>query len=206
MTPGRTLTRPGSVFLSYTRGPADVAGWVTNVFEPLLVDHLRRNGVTGPLSVFRDETSLKPGEPWPAALQEALRAADVLVPIFTPEYFTRPWCAAEFWTMYERQRRGFACLVPVRFSDGDFFPEEARGLGWYDMQPRRGFSHACVRSRHQAPKGFIDLIDRMSQVIADRVSDQPPEDPGWRMASRPSEPAGGLAQPTWPEHDQEGEA
>lgn len=48
------LDRPGAVFVSYRRGAADVARWVTKVLQPLLNQTLPHCGLTSE-PIFIDE-------------------------------------------------------------------------------------------------------------------------------------------------------
>jgi hypothetical protein len=198
----RKVNRPGTVFLSYHRGANDVARFVSEVLEPMLRDRLPHHGVMSPLAVFRDERTLQPGEDWPDELRAALRAADVMVAVLSPGYFDRPWCLAEYFTMYERQLRlGVPCLEPLRFSDGDFFPDEARRLGWTDLDPGAADPakprHVYLRKPSRATRDFWDLVDGLCQRIAARASDEPPHDPGWRFVIPEAAPEAFLGTPTY---------
>lgn len=196
------VSRPGAVFLSYHRDAADVARWVRHVLEPLLQERLPHHGVDA-RALFRDERSLQPGEHWPSGLENALRNADVLVPILTPQYFERPWCLAEFWTMHDRhQRLGVPCLEPLRFSDGDFFPNEVRAIGWTDLDPgerdvgKKRF--VFVRSHRKAPLALHQLIDGLCARIASKVTNTPPADPSWRFVTPRTDDLGLLHKPAYP--------
>lgn len=64
-------------------------------------------------------------------MEGALRRAEVLVPVLTPEYFRRAWYLAELFMMYRRfERTGARCILPLRLFAGDFFaPEVSRWPG-----------------------------------------------------------------------------
>jgi TIR domain len=179
--------------MSYSRCAADVARWVVKVLEPMLRERLPHHGVMGDLAVFRDERSIATGEDWPDELQRALCGADVLVPVFTPEYFRRPWCQAEFWTMYDRrQRLGLRCIQPLRYSDGVHFPEEACRMEWVDVK-----EHYMVRSHLQAPVLLHKRIDELCGRIAQQVRSEPPVDPDWRFVPPPIGSTGLLSKPQY---------
>lgn len=170
--PEKYIERPGAVFLSYHQsGAADVPRWVTKVLHPLLEEQLPHQGIdTAP--VFIDEVSIQGGQDWPQALKDALRDAAVLVPVFTPQYFRRPWCQAELNTMLDRRRRlAHDCILPVRFSDGDFFSEEAKALTpAFDAE-----RWAHIGTHRRAPKGLRDGVKELARQVADAVRSAPPD-------------------------------
>lgn len=100
----------------------------------------------------------------------------MLVPVFTPQYFNRPWCLAEFHTMLARERRlGVPCIAPLRYSDGDFFADEARRLQRIDVE-----AWAHVVSDRRAPRPLRHAIKTLCEDIFERVRGMPP-DPQWEF-------------------------
>jgi hypothetical protein len=193
MPPLSVVERPGAVFLSYSRGASDVVRFVRQVLEPMLVETLPHHGVVGPLAVFVDESGLAPGSTWPDELQAALLRATVLVPVLTPEYFRRPWCLAEFYTMWgRRERLGIPCIEPVRFSDGDFFPDEARALSWTDVGP-----HVRARTHRVARAALWNAVDALCARAAALIHAPPIDDPGWTFVVPQAAPSTFLHKPTF---------
>ena len=188
--PEAFLEKPGAVFVSYPQaGAADTPRWVTRVLRPLLEELLPHAGLGGK-PVFLDEVSIPLGGDWPLALQDALREAAVLIPVFTPEYFQRPWCLAELHTMLGRQKRlGHTCVFPVRFSDGDFFSEEARRLQLaLDAKP-----WADVTTYRRAPRPLKEAVRKLCQAVADAAR-RAPSDPEWQFVVPRRDPAAFLVE------------
>ncbi|MEU5259712.1 TIR domain-containing protein [Amycolatopsis sp. NPDC021455] len=115
------------VFLSYRRsGPGNVARWVQQHFHRMLEDCLADQ--VGRTAVYID-TRAETGVHWPTALQQALARSKMLISVWSPPYFTSPWCLAELGTMAAREHAlgGVTQLVyPLIYSDGETFPEEAK--------------------------------------------------------------------------------
>lgn len=115
------------VFLSYRRsGPGTAAQWVRNHFHPMLADCLANQ--IGDTAVFLD-VDAETGTHWPTMLQQALARSKMLVAVWSPPYFTSPWCLAEWQTMIAREQAPGVrtqLVFPLTYADGDNFPEEAR--------------------------------------------------------------------------------
>ncbi|AXX31228.1 hypothetical protein APASM_3863 [Actinosynnema pretiosum subsp. pretiosum] len=123
------------VFLSYRRsGQGNAAAWVRDHFHRMLVDCLADE--LGRTEVFID-LEVETGVEWPSLLRDALARSKVLVAVWSPPYFHSPWCLAEWWTMEagERALAGTTRLVyPLRYSDGELFPEEAKLRQHFDVR------------------------------------------------------------------------
>ena len=173
--PAGAIEAPRSIFLSYHRSSAEVRRWVTRVFEPLLRERLELDAaIVGTETVFRDERSIEDGAHWPEELKLALQHSRVIIVVGSPAYFTRRWCRAELETMRGRhERTGGPCILPIRFSDGDFYPSEVRELQWRDLT-----SFAYVRSHRNAPKA---LVHQMKEICCElrRRLERMPDDPNW---------------------------
>jgi len=76
------------LFLSYRRG-GTVPDWVHNHLHPLLLDCLADELSREP-RIFLDST-METGVHWPSGLEWALRRSRLLLPIWSPPYFTSPW-------------------------------------------------------------------------------------------------------------------
>lgn len=125
------------IFLSYPR--IDPIGpWVEHVFDPELRNWLRAE--VGERRVFRDTDDIEPGQRWPQRLSRALGRSKLMIAIWCPPYFTSAWCMAELETMRAREAQAGiepgseqALIVPIRFSDGDFFDEKAKARSYLDF-------------------------------------------------------------------------
>ncbi|HEX3782164.1 MAG TPA: toll/interleukin-1 receptor domain-containing protein [Pseudonocardiaceae bacterium] len=128
------------VFLSYRRA-GGLPDWMRNHFRPVLEECLADEMTHDP-RVFLD-TDIHTGSHWPAEVERALRTSRLLLPVWTPQYFTSPWCTAEWQTMTKREEaiglgtveRPHGLIHPVVYSDWDNFPAEAKMLQCRDMKP-----------------------------------------------------------------------
>ncbi|MFD4669530.1 TIR domain-containing protein [Lentzea sp. NPDC058450] len=163
------------VFLSYRRsGPGNAAAWVRDHFHRMLEDCLADE--LGLTAVFIDK-EVETGSMWPPLLREVLARSKMLVAVWSPPYFHSPWCLAEWRTMEERERvlGGTVRLVyPVRYSDGDNFPEGAKQRQHFDVREVSNPFPAFHGSHRQA-----DLFETV-KVIAGEVAQALAAVPPWR--------------------------
>lgn len=166
------------VFVSYRRsGPGNAATWVRNYFHRMLEDCLADE--LGRTAVFID-SEVETGAVWPPLLREALARSKMLVAVWSPPYFHSPWCLAEWRTMEARERAlgGTARLVyPVRYSDGDNFPDDAKQRQQFDV---RGVSNpfpAFGGSHRQAD--LFDTVRVISGEVAKTITAVPPWRADW---------------------------
>lgn len=177
------------IFISYPR--IDPIGpWVADVFDRQLRRWLRAE--LGERAVFRDASSIEPGQPWPARLIDELQRSRLMIAIWSPPYFSSPWCMAELATMRAREEAlglGSAdqrLIYPIRFSDGDAFDDLARASGWHDFEPYNDFHPAFETSI-----AFRDLIGQVKLVcraIGKRLAQCPPWSPDWPVIPAPPLP------------------
>ncbi|GAA2974271.1 toll/interleukin-1 receptor domain-containing protein [Actinokineospora diospyrosa] len=127
------------VFISYDRESRTVRPWVDRHLHPRLIDALDDNA-TEKVEVFYDQAEVG-GAKWPQTLCSALRSAKVLVAVYSPKYFIREWCMAEWHSMAEREEvagtGGRGLIFPVIYSDSDSFPEYATQRWMSDMRKWR---------------------------------------------------------------------
>jgi hypothetical protein len=87
--------------------------------------------------LFVDEDSIEVGDRWPDKLKEALRLSRCMVCVWSPSYFQSSWCVSEWKSFLARERRlnmqSHGLIAPMRFHDGEHFPEEARVVQWTDI-------------------------------------------------------------------------
>ena len=80
------------VFISYARDPAN-ARWVEdNVLAPL---YAARRPDGKPLAVFFDRHAIKVGYAWYATIVDAICESKYFLPIYSRDYFSRPFCVDE---------------------------------------------------------------------------------------------------------------
>lgn len=178
------------VFISYRR-EALVRDWTRRVFVPVFKQwwpHV----CGGDPRIFIDEDSIEPGAPWPVALEDALRRSRCLLGVWSPDYFTSDWCLAEFHTMLRRQQAtGATIVVPLQFSDGDFYPDEARALEWITVEP-----YNWMRSRSRAnTRGFVRTVQNVCQRVAEVVRTAPAWDARWQVVKPTAAAAPAFSKP-----------
>lgn len=173
------------VFLSYRRsGAGGVADWVRNHFHPMLTACLADQLPREP-SIFID-LEQQHGAHWPDELARALRCSKVLVPVWSPKYFSSPWCNAEWQTMLDRERAvGLAgpdqpqgLIYPVVFSDGDLFPDLARQRQARDFKP-----WAVPQPVYRETTEYVDLqkaVTNLAIELAPRLEQVPRWNPAWK--------------------------
>jgi len=126
------------IFISYRRRQP-VMDWMRYHFYPMLNERLPDCLPYTP-NVFID-WNIETGAEWSAELSRALKRSRCLVAIWSAEYFRSAWCLAEWQTMRERERilglrsesNPAGLIYAVRFSDGKYFPQEARSIQYRDL-------------------------------------------------------------------------
>lgn len=173
------------VFISY-RHAGVVRDWVLNHFHPRLQEWLNAASLTE-VSVFVDELSVETGSDLPEAIRQALSRSKVMVPVYSPQYFSSSWCQTEFHTMVERLRRcGLptsddprTLVVPVKFNDGDHFTELACGFKYDDFS-----SFAQPYPVYAESVGYLEFANRvkaLADTIVGRFDAVPPWDSDWPL-------------------------
>ena len=123
------------VFFSYKRHELTL-DWTRQVrkrFEFWLSQELG----TREASIFVDEDCIETGEEWPTALAEALKHSRCMVCVWSPSYFQSAWCINEWRSFLQREAilgaPKFRLIAPMKFHDGEHFPEEAQKTNWIDV-------------------------------------------------------------------------
>jgi hypothetical protein len=158
------MTYQHDFFISYSRR-YPVGNWVRNHFCPELREWLDCYAAAS-ARIFIDQDN-EEGDHWPTRLQAALAHSKYLIAVWSPQYFTSPWCCAEWRSMRQREdllglRRGpkpTGLIYPVVFSDGRNFPVEARETQSVDFSelnyPMPEFKFT--------PK-YIEFVDRIKST------------------------------------------
>lgn len=176
------------VFFSYKRNVLTLP-WTREVFSRLnlwLSEELDRKA-----EIFQDEASIEIGEVWPERLRNALKSSRCMVGIWSPSYFQSSWCVSEWRSFLERERivelRPYRLIAPLKFHDGEHFPEEARRVQWEDVA-QYAFT---VRAFWDSPKA-MELEERLksfARSVAGIVNEAPPFRPDWPIVEAPGAPA-----------------
>lgn len=179
------------IFISYRRAP-NVQAWVQNHFYPVLRDCLT-DEISDEPKIFLDAQQ-EVGVRWPDNLARALHRSRLLVAVWSPPYFRSSWCLAEWHTMLQRERLlgiggpadPMGLVYPVRYSDGDRFPEEARSVeqqvSFTDWRyPYRQFSESLAYLE------FHTAVVKMAEYLAGRLDNVPQWQADWPVV-RPGSP------------------
>ena len=176
------------VFISYRR-THNVTGWVRNHLHPVLERCLEDELDREP-RVFVD-SQMEVGRYWPEELAGVLSETRYLLTVWSPPYFTSPWCVAEWQSMREREKllgiprhgetRGL--IYPVVYADGNSFPEEARAVqSRFDLS-EYGFPYEQF-NRTDAYLEFHAKVRSIAVDLAGRLNSAPSWQADW-PACRP---------------------
>jgi hypothetical protein len=177
LTPSPTDYR-FDVFFSYKRHNLTLE-WTRGVHRRLqfwLTQEVGRE-----TSLFVDEDCIEAGDRWPDRLRESLKLSRCMVCVWSPSYFQSEWCVSEWNSFRERERRlamtSHGLIVPVRFHDGDHFPQEARDVQWIDVAP-----YTYTVPAFWASPRALELEDKLKELahsVAKIIGNAPPFAPDW---------------------------
>jgi hypothetical protein len=146
-------------------------------------------------SLFVDEDCIETGDRWPERLQESLKLSRCMVCVWSPLYFQSDWCVSEWRSFLAREKRlnltSHGLIAPVRFHDGEHFPEEAREIQWTDVA-----SYTYTVPAFWASQRALELEDRLKELarsLAKIVKGAPPFAPDWPIVQVPA-PGGGKIE------------
>jgi TIR domain len=184
------------VFFSYKRHSLTLE-WTSAVYKRLqywLMQELGGREAT----LFVDEDRIETGDRWPEKLRQALKLSRCMVCVWSPSYFQSSWCVSEWKSFLAREQRlqmeSHGLIVPLRFHDGEHFPEEARLVQWTDVAAYTSTVPAFWTSQRA-----IELEDKLKAFavsVANVIRRAPQFEPDWPTleASALPVPKIGLAQ------------
>lgn len=201
-------------FLSYANADGD--GYVSTFFADLAREVQQLTGTAGEETGFRDQSSMRPGDPWPQELMVALSSARTFVALFSPNYFASEFCGRE-WTMFTsrveryRVRTGSVppTLLPVLWVPTQDVPDAARGIqyGHESLGPtyaREGLFHLLRLKRYR--DDYLEVLHRLAQRLVEVTEryPMPPLDAGFPVTNTPNaftvagaRPPAGPGPSTW---------
>jgi hypothetical protein len=174
-----------TVFISYSRRlvvaddgePAmSAAGeWVHRV----LVPHLERwLPECAPGAKIAFDGKLPQGADPRTHVKHLLKSSCCMLAVWSAEYFWRPWCVSEWRSMQQRERPGKELVVPLVFSDGEFFDADARqrcqGIAAHRMRP-----FTFLGAEHEGNACFPDFRQELARVCG-FIRDCARRAPDWR--------------------------
>lgn len=125
------------VFISY-KNHSVTNPWVIKFAEQLQYWLTQELGGNKPRIFFDKAGSINIGARWPAKLKTGLQRSKCILCIWTPEYFRSNWCLSE-WKSFELRDNTYnnsgqnSLIIPIRFHDGNSYPEDARNRQAVDM-------------------------------------------------------------------------
>ena len=133
-------------FISYTREKDAHDKFVSKFRDHLETElRLRRRSAT----VFMDKTGIPPGLSFPAALDAALKDADVLIVLLSPAWLESTWCRRELerFVEFKSEQARFPAVLPLLWVPVDLdshptdklarFLAPIQYLDWTDLRKRR---------------------------------------------------------------------
>ncbi len=142
--------------------------------------------------MFVDEEEIHVGQKWPERLQLALRKSKCLVCVWSPMYFQSAWCYSEWRSFREREKvlglTGHDLIAPLKFHDGEHFPDEAKNVQWTDVS-----AFTSTLPAFWATERALELEDRLkvfSVSVRDLVKRAPAYRDDWPVVA-----VDGLDQP-----------
>jgi len=132
--------------------------------------------------VYIDEECIETGEKWPEKLKLALQRSKCMVCVWSPSYFQSGWCVSEWKSFLEREKmarmKSHGLIAPLKFHDGEHFPEEARCVQWVDVSAYAVTMPAFWRSvraidLEKKLKSFARSVAKIAKVAPPYRSDWP---------------------------------
>jgi hypothetical protein len=179
------------VFISYSRR-GSAQKWLLNHFYPKFQDCLADQFAPAP-KVFIDR-GMERGVHWPSRLEKALRHSKIMVAVFTPPYFTSPWCMAELRSMRARDEmlglagsdRPQSLVYPILYSDSENFPDEGREFSWWDFKELSTPEPVFQESRDWVH--FHRKVTDLAQDLVKLLPQVPEWRPDWPLIDPPDPP------------------
>jgi hypothetical protein len=166
------------VFFSYKRHD-ETLEWTRNLQKSLrlwLSEEIGRS-----VNLFVDDETIEVGDHWPERLRQGLKFSRCMVCLWSPLYFQSSWCLSEWKSFLEREKRvkmsSHELIIPLRFTDGEHFPQEAKDIKDFDLRP-----YASALPVFWASSRALDLEDKIKELatsIAKRLDKVPPFQSDW---------------------------
>ncbi|HZU30073.1 MAG TPA: toll/interleukin-1 receptor domain-containing protein [Candidatus Angelobacter sp.] len=167
------------VFLSYRRH-GEWPQWVRNTFAPMFRHWLGEE--LDDVKIFIDE-NLEAGKSWPQELGRALGNSKIIVPLFSRQYFSSPWCQRELAHMFAReaavefrtQKQPAGLIVPAHIH-GHQFPKRAQAIQAAQLQL---YTNPWVAKGSVTEERLAEKIREWTPQIAAAIRSAPPHNDSW---------------------------
>jgi hypothetical protein len=176
------------VFFSYKRHSLTL-DWTRMVHQRLrfwLSEEINREAI-----LFVDEDCIETGDRWPQKLREALAASRCMVCVWSPSYFRSSWCVSEWASFRAREARldlvSHGLIAPLKFHDGEHFPEEAREIEWTDVAPWTSTVPAFWASSRALE--LEDALKGFARSVAGMIRRAPQFQADWPIVEQDAAPA-----------------
>ena len=179
------------VFFSYKRHGLTL-DWTKRIHK--LVKFWLSEELAREASLFVDEDSIEVGTRWPEKLKEGLRLSRCMVAVWSPSYFQSDWCLSEWTSFREREKRldmrSHGLIAPMRFHDGEHFPQDARNVEWADVAPYAYTVQAFWTSQRAIE--LEDVLKAFAKSVAGIIKTAPPFQPDWPVVETTAPPTGKI--------------
>ena len=183
------------VFFSYHYDKL-IIGWISEVVSRL--EFWLTQELAGAKSrIFFNRDSIEVGDIWPDSLRSALKTSRCMVSLWSPSYFQSRWCLTEWQSFPERERKlglgAHGLIAPVRYHDGEYFPEEAAKVQWADFS-----NYTTTVSAFWASQRAVEFDQKLrvfAASVAVVVSRTPPFRADWPIVEQQPWTPGSTCRP-----------
>lgn len=181
-------------FISYTG--SDYSPYMQLFFDDLLAElNGRRVLLADEQMTFFDQEALARGEEWDESLKAALQASKILVPLYSPHYFSSADCGRE-WRVFQQRREHFVSAaeragervrVPpiikpimwIPFREGTAVPpdvDRAINVTQYstgdrlDVSNKEGLNYVIKKFGNKHP-AYVDYVKNLAVEILDAADE-----------------------------------
>jgi hypothetical protein len=184
------------VFVSYTRDHP-VGTWVSERFLRDFVGYLNEE-LGHKARVFYDRDELAPGDNWKQEIQRGLKESKVLVAVCSARYFgDSEYCQTEWYTFGDVSVGDWTVhrpRIPLKYNDGDSFPEEANSTQQIDFSNANLIIEAFYKNDARAIV-YEDNVRRLAKAVVKAIGNAPEFSEGFPVNERTEAIRHHLKQP-----------
>lgn len=167
-------------FFSYAR--RDLDNYLRRFFEDLAQRVEQLAPCRPEHATFRDLINIDVGDVWDSSLADALQRSRVLVSVYSPLYFSRPYCGKEFRVFMERGSgaKRATGILPVLWRsakwlrDRDLPPEPIRFVQWENEDLPLSYLERGMRRVTMNRRGtYNDCLQYFAQQIVQVAQENP---------------------------------